>query len=247
MSTRPQHLWRSIAAAALAAVIWSVGASAPAQNKPHIVGPMPAKDGETCVVCNSRVSKDDLAYVIDGQRVAVMRAMEADLLANPLEYVTKFRPEGMIFSNQQSKRESGAFFWGGVLVLAGLMFGGACAHMAVEKGLSAAMVRDGASSFRARHARPRLEVARHRQHRTVRIAKPPGKPRPRAPVAAPPIILRPMPAPRRSSRRPPYLRRGACGEELAAMPGTVIQTLQAILDSSNPGGRAPRGGLQSRK
>jgi hypothetical protein len=121
----------------LAALLWLLAAAAPAQNKPHIVGPMPAQDGETCVVCNSRLSKDDLAYIIDGQRVGVMRAMEADLLANPLEYVTKFRPEGMIFSNQQSSRESGAWFWAGLLVLAGLMFGGACAHMAVEKGLSA--------------------------------------------------------------------------------------------------------------
>ncbi len=132
-----KRLLQILAAFGVAALIWLSGAIAPAQNKPRIVGPMPAEDGETCVVCNSRVSKDDLAYVIDGQRVAVMRAMEADLLANPLEYVTKFRPEGMIFSNQQSTRESGAFFWAGVLVLAGLMFGGACAHMAVEKGFSA--------------------------------------------------------------------------------------------------------------
>ncbi|MEZ5404481.1 MAG: hypothetical protein R2729_32680 [Bryobacteraceae bacterium] len=124
-------------AAILAALLVLVNALALGQNKPRIMGPMPAKDGETCVVCNSRVSRHDLAYVIDGQRMAVMRAMEADLLANPLEYVTKFRPEGMIFSNQQSQRESGAYFWAGVLVLIGLIFGGACAHMAMGKGFSA--------------------------------------------------------------------------------------------------------------
>ncbi len=101
-----------------------------------VEGPFKAKKGETCVVCNTPVGEEDDAYLVDGQRVAVMSAMREEFLRNPLQYVTRLRPEGMVFSSRQPETLPGSYLWAGVFVLIGLMFGGACAHMAMVKGLS---------------------------------------------------------------------------------------------------------------
>lgn len=101
----------------------------------RILGPFPAKDGETCIVCNMRVTPQDKAYIIDGKRVAVMAAMEEEFLRDPLRYVTSFRPEGTVLTTQQRALTSN-YVWLGVFALIGLMFGSACAHMAAAKGLS---------------------------------------------------------------------------------------------------------------
>jgi hypothetical protein len=100
-----------------------------------IEGPMPARDGETCAVCNTPVTDKDVAYLVDGQRIAVMEAMQEEFLRNPLLYVTKFRPEGMVFSARQSGSLNSGYLWLGMYVLVGLLFGGACAHVAMSKGL----------------------------------------------------------------------------------------------------------------
>ena len=55
-------------------------------------GPFPAKEGETCVVCYGKTTSNDLVYVIDGQRLPVMRELEAQFLANPLAYVKRETP-----------------------------------------------------------------------------------------------------------------------------------------------------------
>ena len=118
----------ALAILALASALWS---------KPKIEGPFPAKEGETCVVCNTRLSPEDSAFLVDGQRIAVMKAMEADFLQNPLEYVAKYRPEGLIATGRSATVQpatTGAYFWIGLFAVVGLMFGGACAHMAVVKG-----------------------------------------------------------------------------------------------------------------
>jgi len=98
-------------------------------------GPMPARNGETCAVCNMPVTDKDVAYLVDGQRVAVMETMQEEFLQNPLLYVTKFRPEGMVFSARQSGSLNSGYLWLGMYVLVGLLFGGACAHVAMTKGL----------------------------------------------------------------------------------------------------------------
>ncbi|MBK5292521.1 MAG: zinc ribbon domain-containing protein [Acidobacteriia bacterium] len=116
-------------------LIWLLAGGLSAQTM-KVEGPFKAKSGETCVVCNTPVSEDDDAFLVDGQRVAVMRAMREEFMLNPLLYVTRLRPEGMVFSSRQPETLSGVYLWMGLYVLIGLMFGGACAHMALVKGLS---------------------------------------------------------------------------------------------------------------
>ena len=107
-----------------------------AQSMPDIQGPFKALNGETCVVCNHAVSDEDAAFLVDGQRVAVMAAMQEEFLRNPLEYVAKYRPEGMVFSARQAGDMTSTYFWLGSLLLAGLVFGAVCGHMAMLKGYS---------------------------------------------------------------------------------------------------------------
>lgn len=57
----------------------------------RIAGPMPAEDGEICIVCYGRTTKTDVAYVVDGQRYAVMKGLEDDFLKQPDEYIRKFK------------------------------------------------------------------------------------------------------------------------------------------------------------
>jgi len=118
-------------------VLWLIVLSALsyAQSRPKIEGPFQAKDGETCIVCNSKLDSTDLAFVVDGQRVGIARGMEDEFLSNPLKYLTALRPEGQ-FSGRSTGSMRNVYFWGGVFVLAGLLFGGACAHMALAKGRS---------------------------------------------------------------------------------------------------------------
>jgi hypothetical protein len=109
----------------------------PLAGEVKIEGPFPAKDGERCVVCNSKLTKKDAAYLVDGRRFAVDRAMEAEFLQNPLLYVTKFRPERAALADTQPEHAfAGGYLWAGVFLVIGLMFGGACAQIAIAKGLS---------------------------------------------------------------------------------------------------------------
>jgi hypothetical protein len=100
----------------------------------RIEGPFPARDGETCIVCNGRVSVEDLAFVINGQRVAVMRGMEDALLGKPERYVQNLQPKGLV-SAREANGGGSVYLYAGVFVLVGLVFGGLCAHMAMLKGL----------------------------------------------------------------------------------------------------------------
>jgi hypothetical protein len=93
-----------------------ITAALPAQE-PQVSGRLAARDGETCVVCQTRVSRFDSAYLVDGQRVAVMRAMEEEFLARPTFYIETYRPEGMMFSARLAKTLDGMYFWLGFAAL----------------------------------------------------------------------------------------------------------------------------------
>lgn len=100
-----------------------------------IEGPFPARDGERCVVCNTPVTTTDVAYLVDGHRVAVMKAMEEEFLRNPLQYVTRIDTGSVDLTPQQSGATSG-WVWLGLFAITGAMFGGVCASMAAVKGCS---------------------------------------------------------------------------------------------------------------
>ena len=101
-----------------------------------VEGPFPARNGEKCVVCNTPVTTTDVAYLVDGHRVAVMKAMEEEFLRNPFQYVTKIDTGTVDLAPQQSGVLTSAYVWLGLFVLTGAMFGGVCASLAATKGCS---------------------------------------------------------------------------------------------------------------
>ncbi len=114
------------------------------------VGPrVPAKPGETCIVCNNPVRPDDPVYLVQGQRVPMHAEEEREFLLHPRKYLMRLKPLGGALlgadSNQpgtanggnDSRPEvSGAWIYGGLYVLLGLVFAGVCAHRALHTGYS---------------------------------------------------------------------------------------------------------------
>ena len=108
----------------------------PAVADVTILGPFAARDGERCVVCNTRVTNEDSAFLVDGKRVAVMKGMEAQFLADPVRYVTSLHPGGPVDVTRPEQSAPRGYLWVGVFLMMELMFGAACAHLASVKGLS---------------------------------------------------------------------------------------------------------------
>jgi len=97
----------------------------------QISGPMPARENETCAVCSGRVGWKGRAYLVDGQRFAVMQAMEPEFLREPLRYVSKLRPENMLFSARAKNSATPVYLYGGMLVLLSLVAAGWWWHTAM--------------------------------------------------------------------------------------------------------------------
>lgn len=98
---------------------------------PRLSGPMPARDGETCVVCQGRCTPEDLAYLVDGQRFALMRAMESDFLRDPSRHVAPYRPATMQFHADGARSASPAAFVIGLCVLLALLLAALYVHRAL--------------------------------------------------------------------------------------------------------------------
>ncbi len=133
----------------------SSGSSSAQSSKERVidgvaVGPrVPAKPGETCVVCNNPVGPDDPVYLVQGQRVPMHAEEEREFFLHPRKYLVRLKPLGGALlgadSNQpgtanrgdDSRPEvSGAWIYGGLYVLLGLFFAGVCAHRALHTGYS---------------------------------------------------------------------------------------------------------------
>ena len=116
----------------------------------EVVGPrVPARPGETCIVCNNPVGPDDAVYLVQGQRVPVHAAEEREFLSHPRRYLIRLKPLGGALlgadSNQpgmanragnNQQKVSRAWIYGGLYVLLGLVFAAACAHRALHIGYS---------------------------------------------------------------------------------------------------------------
>jgi hypothetical protein len=120
----------------LAALLVLAGATLAATG-PKLTGPVPSNEGETCAVCGGRVTARDCAYLVDGQRFTVMKAMESDFLADPLSYIAKFRPANLLFGSDSQTRLSGVCLVAGLYLLFGIFCAGLCAQMAITKGYAA--------------------------------------------------------------------------------------------------------------
>lgn len=104
------------------------------ESKPEIRGPYPARPGETCVVCNGVTTEADVAYVVNGQRVAVKKEFEQEFLAEPERFMRRYRPESMLFTASMPAESNWTLFLAATYVLLGLLFGGLCAQQAMAKG-----------------------------------------------------------------------------------------------------------------
>ncbi|MBL8230193.1 MAG: hypothetical protein JNL98_17015 [Bryobacterales bacterium] len=110
----------------------------------HVIqGPMPAQDGETCVVCYGRCDQEDVAYLVDGQRFAVMKKLEAAFLENPDEYIALYKPNSMQFSDGSAQRMEDTYLLFGLFALVAVFFAGFYAHHVVMKRSEGAAVPAG--------------------------------------------------------------------------------------------------------
>jgi hypothetical protein len=107
-----------------------------AQDRPQRIEN--AKEGEICQVCNNRVSGKDACYLADGQRIVLhSEECQAAFLEHPGKYLATIRPNQILFSVWSRSGLSANWFWAGLYVLAGLLFGGLCAHRAIGTGRNA--------------------------------------------------------------------------------------------------------------
>lgn len=97
-------------------------------------GPFPAKDGERCVICRGKTDSTDVAYLVNGERVAVMKIMEDDFLRNPLDALARMHGKGNTLAVHDAHGVAGAPVWVGLFVAVSLLFGATCARLAIIKG-----------------------------------------------------------------------------------------------------------------
>lgn len=99
----------------------------------QIQGPLPAKDGETCVVCYGRCEGGDVAYIVDGQRFAVMKPLEQDFLKTPEQYVRHYKPNSIQLQSQASQGLADGYLLAGLFTLLAVTLAGFYAHHLVVR------------------------------------------------------------------------------------------------------------------
>jgi len=101
-----------------------------------------AKAGEICIVCGMPVSSGDIAIILKGRRLPVMKDMAAAVLKNPEIYFKHKQAKGALFL-EDFQAPSGAvqdgvsvgWFLAGLYVLSALFFGGLSGTAAIARGL----------------------------------------------------------------------------------------------------------------
>jgi hypothetical protein len=102
----------------------------------HRVSPRP---GEICTLCYQPVEENDAAYVVQGQRVALHTAeIESDYSGQLLRLVAQLRPRGAFVGAGEDANLASGWFYFGLYVLTGLIFGALAAHRALHKGYNPA-------------------------------------------------------------------------------------------------------------
>lgn len=103
----------------------------------HAVGHrVPQKGGEICALCNRRLGSDDPVYMVHGQRVPLHAAelAEPGVAARLQTLLAQLRPRGAFIGESAPAELSAGWFFFGVYVLIGLLFGALCAHRALHTG-----------------------------------------------------------------------------------------------------------------
>ena len=100
-------------------------------------------EGERCIICGVLLTENDVVYIIRGRRVPLNLAMADSFLKTPDVYFKKLQPRGALFQEEFDSALGAAiagftsgWFLGGLYILAGLIFGGISAYVAIGKGLA---------------------------------------------------------------------------------------------------------------
>ena len=103
----------------------------------HVVGHrVPRKGGEICALCNQPLGPNDPVYMVHGQRVPLHAAelADPDAAARLQTLLAQLRPRGAFIGESAPAELSAGWFFFGVYVLIGLLFGALCAHRALHAG-----------------------------------------------------------------------------------------------------------------
>ncbi len=95
-----------------------------------------SRDGVICLTCGKPITKNDVTYVVDGQRVAVHKGVcVGALAAKPVEWLSKLKPRGAFLDANAAKLGlSTGWLLFGLYMLLGLIFGALAAHRAFSVG-----------------------------------------------------------------------------------------------------------------
>ena len=130
---------------ATTSLLWLLLAGFVFASEPQLQSRYPtvaAKAGEICIVCGMPVSSGDIAIILKGRRMPVMKDMAAAVLKNPEIYFKSKQAKGALFQEDFQTPPGAAqagvslgWFLAGLYVLSALIFGGLSGVAAVAKGL----------------------------------------------------------------------------------------------------------------
>ena len=126
---------------------------------------VPYKPGDICLACNNPIHEHDPVYVVNGQRIPIhQQEVSKDLPGQLKQLLALIQPRGAFIGAQQAQRAlSNIWFWSGLYILVGLVFGAFCAHRALQTGYGAlgwflAGLAINVFAFLALRMRPRREI-----------------------------------------------------------------------------------------
>jgi hypothetical protein len=130
---------------ATTSLLWLLLAGFVFASEPQLQSRYPtvaAKAGEICIVCGMPVSSGDIAIILKGRRMPVMKDMAAAVLKNPEIYFKSKQAKGALFQEDFQAPPGAAqagvslgWFLAGLYVLSALIFGGLSGAAAVARGL----------------------------------------------------------------------------------------------------------------
>lgn len=94
------------------------------------------REGEICLTCGKPISRQDVAYLVDGQRVVVHGGPCLEILADaPAKWLAKLKPRGAFLDASAARigLSSNWLFFGSYMLI-GLIFGALAAHRAFHVG-----------------------------------------------------------------------------------------------------------------
>lgn len=96
-------------------------------------------DGEQCLVCGKRIFDEDVVEIrYQGRTFHVGAPFLSDFKNDPDQYFVKLQARSALFDEaaMQTPPMAYGWLWLGVYVVAGLIFGAACAYVAVSRALA---------------------------------------------------------------------------------------------------------------